>query len=421
MAVPRLTGDEEICPALESTVGVVNGPARWSDFLTGNSRTAREFSASWTALREEVSGLAAMVGKEVTGPLSSPCESGGAEHKSSRAPITALREDLRHLVMVECLKIHPNRQARPVTAYQNLDKLSDPWCQALPGPKTGLPPAIFTEAMAARLCVFSPAVVASGKVGQPLGRRGAIIDAFGDTIMCCNELPGDTWRTRHDTCKMAISRECAAAKLPHDVEVYGLFAHLLPAVATEQGGELQFARARQGLVPDFRLRLPTPQGPTDTLAELKIISAGSTWHPAGAEGTGVERRAATLAPYYRRGLAKYDRQFHGTVGDEKGPLVTKLESYGKLEGLVVGPWGNGSHDLHSLVRTLAETKVAARSRARGWEGSDQELGLVMGEIRRALSLDFVRAQALCLLTRLTYLGDGAGGAARRREQVALEE
>ena len=79
------------------------------------------------------------------------------------------------------------------------------------------------------------------------------------------------------------------------------------------------------------------------------------------------------------------------------------------------------HDLHSLVRTIAETKVAARSRARGWQGSDQELGLVMGEIRRALSLDFVRAQALCLLTRLTYLGDGAGGAARRREQVAWEE
>ena len=75
---------------------------------------------------------------------------------------------------------------------------------------------------------------------------------------------------------MAISRECAAAKLPHDVEVYGLFAHLLPAVATEQGVELQFARACQGLVPDFRLRLPMPQGPTDTLAELKVISAGST-------------------------------------------------------------------------------------------------------------------------------------------------
>ena len=64
------------------------------------------------------------------------------------------------------------------------------------------------------------------------------------------KLPGDTWRTRHDTCKMAISRECVAPKLPHDVELEGLFAHLLPAVATEQGGELQWARAHQGLVPD---------------------------------------------------------------------------------------------------------------------------------------------------------------------------
>ena len=77
--------------------------------------------------------------------------------------------------------------------------------------------------------------------------------------------------------------------------------------------------------------------------------------------------------------------------------------------------------LCQAVDLLSTPLLACRSRARGWQGSDQELGLVMGEIRRALSLDFVRAQALCLLIRLTYLGDGAGGAARRREQVALEE
>ena len=64
-------------------------------------------------------------------------------------------------------------------------------------------------------------------------------------------------------------------------------------------------------------------------------------------------------------------------------------SWSHLASLVVGPWGNGSHDLHSLVRTLAKSKAAARSGARGWQGSDQELGLIMGEIRRALSLDFV--------------------------------
>ena len=87
-------------------------------------------------------------------------------------------------------------------------------------------------------------------------------------------------------------------------------------------------------------------------------------------------------------MAKYDRRFHNTREGEVGPLslVTLLLSFGKLEGLVVGPWGNGSKDLHDLVRTLAESRVANRVRGRGREASDNELGVVMGEVRRALSL-----------------------------------
>ena len=199
-----------------------------------------------------------------------------------------------------------------------------------------------------------------------------------------------------------------------NVEVYGLFADLLPAVVAQQGGELQYARARQGLVPDFLLRIPTPQGPSDCLAELKVISAGATLHPRGRKGTGVERRASKLASEYRASLAKYDRQFHGVGEGEVGPLVSRLQSYGKLEGLVVGPWGNGSRDLHDLVRTLAEARVEAKARSRGRPASDHELGTVVGDIRRSLSLAFVRAQALCLRSRLSQLGEGARAAAGRR-------
>ena len=106
-------------------------------------------------------------------------------------------------------------------------------------------------------------------------------------------------------------------------------------------------------MPDFRLSLPTPQGPTDCLAELRVIGAGSTWHPRGWRGKGVDKRAATWEGYYRRELTKYETRFRGTRGRETGPLVTLLELFGKLEGLVAGPWGNGSKDLHNLVRTLA--------------------------------------------------------------------
>ena len=46
-----------------------------------------------------------------------------------------------------------------------------------------------------------------------------------------------------------------------------------------------------------------------------------------------------------------------------------------------------------------------------------ELGQVIGQIRRKLYCSFVRAQALCLLSRLGQLGPGAKGAAERRGQA----
>ena len=94
----------------------------------------------------------------------------------------------------------------------------------------------------------------------------------------------------------------------------------------------------------------------------------------------MDRRASTLAPHYRRELAKYDRRFHNTREGEVGPLVSLLLTFGKLEALVVGPWGNGSKDLHDLVRIIAESRVANRVRGRGREASDHELGVVMGAV-----------------------------------------
>ena len=83
--------------------------------------------------------------------------------------------------------------------------------------------------------------------------------------------------------------------------------------------------------------------------------------------------------------------------------------------------GEGSKDLHLLIRTLAEQRVASKARARGWEGSETELGLVLGHIRRSLSLTFIRAQGLCLLSRLCHLGPRAKEAAGRREVARRAE
>ena len=138
---------------------------------------------------------------------------------------------------------------------------------------------------------------------------------------------------------MAIVTECLESGLPHDCEVFGLFADLLPAVLQQDGGELQWGRARQGLVPDFRLRLPTPDGPSDSLAELKICGAGKTWYPRGREGRGTDRRSRGLAGLYRESLSM-------TAGF-MGHCHTKL-----------GPWSRGWSPMDSsgaLLLDLGET------------------------------------------------------------------
>ena len=101
--------------------------------------------------------------------------------------------------------------------------------------------------------------------------------------------------------------------------------------------------------------------------------------------------------------------------------MRRLQSYGKLEGLVVGPWGEGSKDLHSLVKVLAETKLAAKARALGRQMSDKELGVIVNQVRKYLSTSFIRAQSLCLINRLSYLGEGAQAAAGRTLAEQLEE
>ena len=141
--------------------------------------------------------------------------------------------------------------------------------------------------------------------------------------------PQCTWSFReppHNTCKMAISRECAAAKLPHDVEVYGLFAHLLPAVATEQGVELQFARACQGLVPDFRLQ-------------------NWKWLVLGQHGILLEQQEREFKEEQQLWHHLIDVSSPSMIASSTAQLEMRGDhwspSWSHLASLVVGPWGMG--------------------------------------------------------------------------------
>ena len=55
--------------------------------------------------------------------------------------------------------------------------------------------------------------------------------------------------------------------------------------------------------------------------------------------------------------------------------MLRLESFGRVKGLVVCPWGDCSKDMHSLIKVLGETKLAAKARARGRQASDNSLSV----------------------------------------------
>ena len=439
MSLPHLGGDEGVCRQLEGILGDLHSredSTRWAPLLASGSRTGVELEAAWQGLKEEAMQAAAYLGEEIAAPLAAPVAGlgEGCVTGHTRALVVEQREGLRARVLDKALQEHPNRAARPVTVYPQLDKLSQAWILATPSPATHLPSPIFREHMAAHLCLPSPAC--RTLVGKPVGQEGQVVDKFGDTILCA-KLCFDTWRHKHDDVKLALVERAHHAHVDCDSEIFGLFRHLVPAVAMERGGVMEFARARSGKVPDLSFHLPAPPAPTlrgrgnrdrgqvtRQLAELKIINAGPTRYPEGSRHKAVDKRARLVPGEYRRALAELDTRFHGTARREVGPLQRRLEEVvgdAGLQCLVVGRWAEGSQHLHNLIQGLAEARALHEARTTGVPTTAGNLANIKGRYRRILSCAFVRATESCLLARLGHLDAGAREAAQRRQVTVREE
>ena len=274
--------------------------------LDSGTRTGEEFKESWTFLQQEAGQCAEFIGIELDGTLAVGPDVAVElkEGDSSRQALTEQMEGLREAVLREALLRHPNQTARPAIAYPQLDKLSTAWKLSLPCPTTGLTSPVFKEVMALHL--FLPSLACKAVVGQRVGAGGAVASPFGDEVMCAH-LPGDSWRWRHDDIKLCIINICNDSKVRAEAEVFGRFRDLLPPHLFAEGGQLHHGRQRVGLTPDLLLRLPTPDGVTDRLGEIKAMSAGVSRYPAGKTEKQADRRARELPGTYRRPLEKLDR------------------------------------------------------------------------------------------------------------------
>ena len=262
-----------------------------------------------------------------------------------------------------------------------------------------------------------PSPACRDRIGSKVGKK--TVDIFGDSIMS-EILPGDHWRARHDKVKLALHSLCVWARLPVTVEVWGLFSHLIPAAALTR---MERGRKRQAIVPDFRIEMPLPTcgGTRPQLAELKIISCCETWYPAGGRVRGTDKRAGGLQQEYRKKAKNVDKNVLGIVDGQKGPVERRLDEFGQVLGLCFGAWGDASEGVHQLVQTIAESRLKYQGLQLGRPGSDLELGVLVGQVRRRLSMAVIKAQVDCLLAKIHQVGPGNSQLARKREWAVQED
>ena len=67
------------------------------------------------------------------------------------------------------------------------------------------------------------------------------------------------------------------------------------------------------------------------------------------------------------------------------------------------------------MQSLALSRLRAVGLQRGRESVKGELGVLVGQVRRLLSVAAVKSQAECLLSRMRVIGKGTAAAGRRRQ------
>ena len=80
---------------------------------------------------------------------------------------------------------------------------------------------VFQEALSSHPCMPSPAIRERAWVGKRMCRECGVIDQWGDAVMCCKHICGQTYGRRHHMVAQYIVSKAALSRIPLDCEVYG--------------------------------------------------------------------------------------------------------------------------------------------------------------------------------------------------------
>ena len=111
----------------------------------------------------------------------------------------------------------------------------------------------------------------------------------------------------------------------------------------------------------------------------------------------------------------------GKKRGERGPVEKRLDEFGQILGLCFGAWGEASEDVHLLLQTIAEARLKFQGMQMGRPGSEVELGLIVGQIRKQLSMASIKGRVECLLSKLHQVVPGNKQLVKRRIWAIRED
>ena len=109
---------------------------------------------------------------------------------------------------------------------------------------------------------------------------------------------------------------------------------------------------------------------------------------------------------YKKHARRLDRRFHQQAlqAGHPGPILTRLQSFGRVRGLVYGAYGEASADVHDLLRTAAHELAERSWRLMGARSPSEMRSIMVSSARRRIGLAAVQAMARHRLARVPYIG-----------------
>ena len=413
--------------------------ARFTHFLQSGLPAAAALRTHWERMQARLGG------RPDAGPLSCvAAQAGAARHDPAPEDEDGGRSPRLQAALARQLEQHAARELD--AALRQLPPVAGPTGALIPDPRlaswaemcdvgrgflTAAPSDSFAptgreyqEMVAWFLGAASPLASELGvgrAVRSSYRRHRLTLDRWGIALTVAGELQGssrDAWRVHHDACAARMFDDALRAGIVGRTEVHTLFSDLLPP-------PLPGARRgrRAGLVPDALLaRRATGEdegrGVCDHLHDVKVVHYCPTRYTQArvldrSVGCCADRRAEGVHGEYEAHARDLDARHHADVADpERRPILTRLSTYPRVRGLVIGAFAETSADVRLLLRETAEAAAARFWRDAGATSATAAQSVYMSVYRRRWGAEFALQGARMRIAR-AYLVTGQAEPAPR--------